>query len=46
MFDRDRVLALDANRGLLAIDLSVGCYSRYEIDPNWCVQDAIIANAV
>lgn len=43
MFDRDRVLALDANRGLLAVDIRAGCYSRYEIDPNWCVQDAVIA---
>jgi hypothetical protein len=43
MFDPDRALALDANRGLLAIDLKAARYSRYEIDPNWCVQDAMIA---
>jgi hypothetical protein len=42
-YDHDRVLALDANRGLLAIDLHAGVYSRYDVDQNWCVQDAMHA---
>ncbi|MGE4552066.1 MAG: hypothetical protein AB7D57_03080 [Desulfovibrionaceae bacterium] len=35
----DGFLALDANRGLLAVDLSRRCYSVYSLDPEWCVQD-------
>jgi hypothetical protein len=45
MFDRRRVLALDANRGLLAIDLEARCWSSYEVDANWCVQDAMVAGS-
>ncbi|MDY7109713.1 MAG: hypothetical protein SYC29_13845 [Planctomycetota bacterium] len=43
VFDHDRVLALDANRGLIAIDLKAGRYTPYEVDPDWCVQDAMTA---
>jgi hypothetical protein len=32
------------NRGLLAMDLQAGCYSICQVDPNWCVQDAVVAD--
>jgi hypothetical protein len=37
-----RWLALDANRGLLGVDMTRRAISRYRPDPNWCLQDAIL----
>ncbi len=34
-------LALDANRGLIAIDLGKKRYTTYRPDENWCIQDAL-----
>jgi hypothetical protein len=40
-FDGRRILLLDANRGLIAVDLEARKLSRYQADPNWCIQDAL-----
>ncbi len=37
-------LALDANRGLIALDTQKKMYSIYHHDENWCVQDALFLN--
>lgn len=37
----DRVLMIDANRGLIAVDLVTERYSAYQIDDNYCIQDAL-----
>jgi len=34
-------LAIDANRGLIGIDIKEKRYSLYRPDPNWCIQDAL-----
>jgi hypothetical protein len=36
-----KALFLDANRGLIAVDIFSRCYSIYQPDPNWCIQDAL-----
>jgi hypothetical protein len=40
-FGSSQALALDANRGLIVIDLANECYSVYQPDPSWCIQDAL-----
>jgi hypothetical protein len=37
-----KALAIDANRGLLAVDFQNAQYTVYQPDPNWCVQDAVL----
>ena len=36
-----KALAIDANRGLIALDIENEIYSVYHADENWCVQDSI-----
>jgi len=40
-----QALFLDANRGLVAVDFEHQCYTVYQADPNWCVQDALLCEA-
>lgn len=42
--DEQHLLALDANRGLIAVNLIKKQYSIYYPDPNWCFQDALFLN--
>lgn len=37
-------LCLDANRGVLAVDIVEKVYSLYQPNPNWCIQDAMLLN--
>ena len=39
--DESRLLFIDANRGLIAVDRQHHTYSVYHHDPNWCIQDAL-----
>jgi len=39
---KGHALFLDANRGLIAVDLINRTYTRYGVNPEWCVQDAVL----
>ena len=40
-YEDEKFLCLDANRGIIAIDLNAETYNVYTPDPNWCLQDAL-----
>jgi len=40
-WDERHVLFIDANRGLIAVDLEEQAYTIYQPDSNWCIQDAV-----
>ncbi len=35
------LLCLDANRGLIGVDMCQRAYTLYQVHPNWCIQDAM-----
>lgn len=37
----NKALGLDANRGLIALDIENMRYALYQANPNWCIQDAL-----
>jgi hypothetical protein len=39
--DESKALAIDANRGLIALDVDNEMYSVYHHNENWCIQDSI-----
>ncbi len=42
---KDVFLAVDANRGLLAVDCAAGTCTQYAVDAEWCIQGAHCFNA-
>jgi len=39
---KSKALAIDANRGLIALDFEKEIYSVYHPNENWCIQDSLI----
>ena len=40
--DQSKALGIDGNRGLIALDYKEKKYCIYQVDPNWCIQDALL----
>lgn len=40
-YEKDKLLLLDANRGIIAVDLATKTYALYRSHPNYCIQDAM-----
>ena len=40
--NENNAIAIDANRGIITLDILKKEYSIYDPDPNWCIQDALI----